>query len=435
MKRIIKKLQSKIQDFLISCFEKSCDSKFSRLEEQLQVGLSEIRVSIERQDKETQNAVLQSSKRQKDMEGTIKTLVSAIEKEMGELCAGLEHLRKEMTQLYKDKTQMDAQNKHALCNCMETGLSKIHLEAGRLTQKANSFLEYYYARERDLQNCIDYLQEKVEYTIRRQYELETLTLTVMSCVQNEVVTVDSVRGTKRYQYFSHLHQLTQVRDVDAQTELIRVGKSFDGGYIMASPLSSEKIAYSIGICDDVSWDLDMARMGYQVYQYDHTIQSLPEEHSNFHWKKLGLGGENRGELRTLGSILSENGHAMALGMVLKIDIEGGEWEVLNSCSEELLSRFDQIVLELHNLVKSQDQEAILRALELLNKTHFVAHVHGNNYGCVEYCGDLMTPNLLEVTYLSREKYRFTNRKSNACIDFGLDRPNRSDIPDINLSSW
>ena len=424
MGQIIRKLQDKMRKFFVRCFEESCSEKFIQFEKKLEE-LYQSKDLVDAREKEWHESFLRNDRRLRDLESTLKTFICVVEKKDNEQRLSLEDLSKQFSQCSTDEKQL-------MCY-VEKYLPEVQDEMENLLQKSDSFFGFYYPREKDLQNCIDYLQEKVEYIIKRQYELETLMLTVVSGTENTVMTLEEIRNTKRYQYLKQIHELTQVKKVNKEAELIRVGRDFDGGYIMANPISSEKIAYSIGINDDVSWDLGMAQMGYDVYQYDHTIQKLPVDHENFHWKKIGLGAENKSNFQTLEKMMSENGHTMKSGMVLKIDIEGGEWEALNNCSEELLSKFDQIILELHGLVKLQSHEIILKTLELLSRTHFVAHIHGNNYGCVEYCGDLMTPNLLEVTYLNKRIYSFTNR--NGCIESELDRPNRSDIPDIHLNSW
>src|SRR3954470_9669166 len=73
---------------------------------------------------------------------------------------------------------------------------------------------------------------------------------------------------------------------------VRIGRLFDGGYIMLDRLESVAAAYSLGISNDVSWDLDMAMKGIPVFQYDHTIKQLPTEHELFNWKRLAIAAES-----------------------------------------------------------------------------------------------------------------------------------------------
>ena len=214
----------------------------------------------------------------------------------------------------------------------------------------------------------------------------------------------------------------------------RVGRDHDGGYVMQKPFSVNKIAYSIGISQDVSWDLDMAADGYQVYQYDHTIKGLPEENAAFHWKKIGITGEEETpELKNLTTLLRDNGHADASGMVLKIDVEGYEWNVFAGLTEKTLLQFDQIVAELHNMTAEEDRELKIRALENLSKTHKAVHIHANNFGAVDYCGDLIMPDTLEVTWVRKDLCSDT--RFMGVLPRPVDRRCDALTPEIILGHW
>lgn len=120
---------------------------------------------------------------------------------------------------------------------------------------------------------------------------KTLMSSILSYCENSML-LDSganMENSMIYQYHKKLHELTNIRKISNLKEE-RVGRSKDGGYVMVTPFSQEKIAYSIGIADDVSWDKQMANDGYDVYMYDHTIKKCPEKNSKFHWKKIGVGG-------------------------------------------------------------------------------------------------------------------------------------------------
>ncbi len=69
--------------------------------------------------------------------------------------------------------------------------------------------------------------------------------------------------------------------------------------------------------------------------YDHTIAALPAQHPRFHWQRTGIAWrhfEGR-PLATLSAMLHDNGHEDRRDLILKMDVEGAEWEVLaNSTS-------------------------------------------------------------------------------------------------------
>ena len=205
-----------------------------------------------------------------------------------------------------------------------------------------------------------------------------------------------------YDYMKAVKKVTKVYDTDV--DFIRTGRENDGGYVMANCFEGVKTAYSLGICDDVSWDKDMTERNIDVFMYDHTIENLPEENLRFHFFKCGISEKSEGMFKTLDDLISENGHENDNNMILKMDIEGGEWDVIKKT--EALPKFSQITIELHGLCRSAD-ERIVRCLEKLAKTHVPVHIHANNCSDVCFFGDIMLPDALEITYLRRSDFKFS----------------------------
>jgi FkbM family methyltransferase len=206
---------------------------------------------------------------------------------------------------------------------------------------------------------------------------------------------------------------------------VRKGRDFDGGYIMADCGLENTVAYSLGISDDVSWDVQMAALGCQIFQYDHTVPASPQSHENLHFFPIGIAAQSSpdGRFCSLEELVDRNGHGSRSDMILKLDIEGAEWEVLASAGATVLRHFSQIVVELHGLVGIDDQEKrrqIFAALLQLNVTHQVVHVHANNYGWIGLLGGVVLPDTLEVTYLRKADHSFT--ECARCFPTELDLP-------------
>lgn len=243
-------------------------------------------------------------------------------------------------------------------------------------------------------------------------------------------------------YYKKLCDLLRLHEVPG-LGLVRVGREHDGGYLMLDDFPGEaegqRIAYSFGIFDDVSWDLAMAERGYDVFMYDHTIEACPGSHERFHYHKLGIGAHREPEnlLCTLEELLAANGHEQAEHMILKMDVEGAEWQVLDLMPDGLLQRFDQIVLELHWLVTSTEEaktQEMLRVLSRLGRTHALVHLHGNNNASHLELGGQVLPDVIEVTYVSRSTYQVHALRS-AALPSSLDMPNCEFLPEIILGSW
>ncbi len=253
--------------------------------------------------------------------------------------------------------------------------------------------------------------------------------------------VDSARGkagSVRIEYsrpcpsiLSHISQfrrLIRPRQVIGQP-LIRVGAMHDGGYLMLEP-GRGGIAYSLGIACEVSWDTDMAERGYTIYQYDGSVEGPPHAHPNFAFEKLYIGADDsRPGYRSLGSLLDANNHTHRTDLILQMDIEGAEWQVLDTVDEKHLRCFSQIIVELHlptfELLLLPVRNHILSRLA---ETHQVIHAHVNNSGNTLVFGEEQIWTALELTYLRRDNYRFT--PSRELYPLPLDAPCLPYLADI-----
>lgn len=270
-----------------------------------------------------------------------------------------------------------------------------------------------------IKNRIKKMRDKWHNDLKRN---NILIESLLSYCQNQFVS-ESAKDSDMYKYISEVHTLTKIHDIITPgVEKIRVGRDYDGGYVMAKPYSREKIAYSFGINRDVSWDMQMASEGYQIYQYDHTITRLPEQNEAFHWRKLGLTGMGETKsLKTLKTLIRENGHENESGMVLKMDIEGYEWDVFLNADADTLEQFDQITVEFHNLLSIDMANKHLQVFRKLAESFVAIHVHANNYGMVYYCGDLLMPMSLELTFVKSDLFEVAS--SETAFPTFLDRPN------------
>ena len=240
--------------------------------------------------------------------------------------------------------------------------------------------------------------------------------------------------TASNEYYREIHELLHVSKAEGH-ELIRVGREYDGGYIMLDDLPGG-IAYSFGISDDVSWDKDMASRGYDVFMYDHTIDGLPEENARFHWSKLGIAdGVSLDErLKTLEELISMNHHENERDMILKMDVEGAEWGFLESVKPETLAQFSQILFEFHGMNKTGICGKIPGIIQKISQTHKLIHLHGQNWGFYVCTGGKTFCNQIEVTYVRKDKYSFID-DYDVRLPTDIDMPAISDIPEVELGFW
>jgi len=54
---------------------------------------------------------------------------------------------------------------------------------------------------------------------------------------------------------------------------LRLGSPYDGGYVVLDDFRGVDTAFSLGIEKNATWDLDVAKRGITVYQFDHTVDA------------------------------------------------------------------------------------------------------------------------------------------------------------------
>jgi hypothetical protein len=218
----------------------------------------------------------------------------------------------------------------------------------------------------------------------------------------------------------------------------RVGGFQDGGYVMLDDLDCIGVCYSLGVGPDVTWDCEMADRGAHVYQYDHTVACPPTAHPRCLHFRTGITHDSSlaPDFKRIDALLEENGHSNREDMVLKIDIEGHEWDSLDALDPAIFDKFRQIAAEFHGLrmlnVDSFRQRAH-RVLSKLRRTHEVIHVHGNNFGGMVVVEGIPIADCLELTLVNRRHYSFA--LASEIFPGHLDCANNSTIPDLFLGSF
>jgi hypothetical protein len=251
------------------------------------------------------------------------------------------------------------------------------------------------------------------------------------------IDVERMKSSNKYQNLHKLIQLLSPMDISGASYR-RVGRDYDGGYIMLDDFAARCIdaAYSFGISNDVSWDEDIAGLGIDVFMYDHTIEELPRQHPRFHFFRKGVSGKPSDEgLATLSTLVAENGHQGSKNLMLKMDIEGYEWSVIEETPSDVLNQFSQIVIEFHGLNPDETPANLTRifvALEKINKTHQSIHVHANGFCNVSWLCELTLPDVIEATYVRRSDYRDQFIPNKRSFPTNIDQPTFPWLPDVYL---
>ena len=228
---------------------------------------------------------------------------------------------------------------------------------------------------------------------------------------------------------------------DAAEDLIRIGNQNDGGYLVCrKDVCSSSAVLSLGISDDWSFEEDFYRFNPSIiiHSYDGSVGRgfflrkvvrrlirLDKPHLFFDSLKTfisyseffrenrthfeqHIGAETKSNCQSLDDAFSQ---IDLEAVFLKIDIEGAEYQLLNSVllNEKKISG---LVIEFHNVGDHLDQIE-----EFINKMPLkIVHIHGNNYAGVH--PENKIPKVLEITFS-----RKSSEGEGHTLPHKLDRPN------------
>jgi hypothetical protein len=172
--------------------------------------------------------------------------------------------------------------------------------------------------------------------------------------------------------------------------LKRFGSANDGGYLMCEnliePLDS---AYSYGVGPNDDWGCEISRRYHvPVYEYDCFDPARPTCEGGsliFHNECVGgrSGIRDSHWFDTLENQISKNSDA-GRRVIIKMDIEGGEWESLLATPDELLGSIPQLAMEMHGY----DDPRIVEVLRKLKRNFFLVNLHFNNWSCTSRAAPL-----------------------------------------------
>ena len=206
---------------------------------------------------------------------------------------------------------------------------------------------------------------------------------------------------------------------DCNLTKIRIGNQHDGGYIALKEIceKTDKV-YSFGIGNDIGFEIDFVKRFplAKIECFDPTIDSLPVYPKNTFSEKLIFKKATTNNLDKI----SDNS-------LLKMDIEGCEWDAINlheMLNIKNLRRFSQILIEIHILhVMPKNTSSVYfdglyqkftdtvnnnifgnycKAIRSLNHFFYIFHIHPNNSLPKACFGDYMFPPLIELSFVRKD---------------------------------
>jgi len=165
------------------------------------------------------------------------------------------------------------------------------------------------------------------------------------------------------------------------------------------------------------------------------------------FQRIGIGKTDSGQLKTIPTLLKENGHVDRNDIILQCDIEGSEWDVFSEVEQKYLNCFSQICLELHwiedsilgrvtreggNLVSYQFDK-ITATLKKLSQNFTAFHIHGNNFRNALEIDGVVVPSVIEVSMIRNDLVELS--EGTTTYPTPLDAPNRQGARDFNLGRF
>ena len=238
-------------------------------------------------------------------------------------------------------------------------------------------------------------------------------------------------------------------------DLIRIGHTADGGYLVPDDLENIKACFSIGY-GGVSVFEEMLGIRYDIKafiagrvgnimetpldRFVKWLRRLIRRKSKIFRFDLELDFENKfvGKENNLTTIKLEDWIQKKWGLdstedlILQMDIEGAELDVLMNTSSDVLRKFRIIIIEFHRM-KFFDLSIFLQFKSVFDKIledFCVAHIHPNNSSTRFLYQGIEILSTMEFTFIRKDRVLPDNRK--LVFPHKLDSRSLPDFPDIIL---
>jgi hypothetical protein len=232
-----------------------------------------------------------------------------------------------------------------------------------------------------------------------------------------------------------------LRTYNVSSPKIRIGNEHDGGYVVNELITAHtKKLISIGMGNDDGFE----RAWFSKYQteieaYDgtypcQTICSLYHEHVN---KKIFYVKHNVGygeSLIPLNTIVDGKPDVL-----LKVDVEGAEYEIFDNIKLETVTG---LILEVHDLHVTEKQTKLIELIKNNFSNLMLFHIHGNSWANTFTLNLSRTgirglelkefPYVMELCFINKQLVHQYELETTTFPIAQLDTSNNCDVSDIDL---
>ena len=232
--------------------------------------------------------------------------------------------------------------------------------------------------------------------------------------------------------------IKKFRPYDLGYNLIRIGSKHDGGYLIPNILDEIDFCISPGVDKTVSFEKQLLKNYYiKSFLLDHTVDENEKFLKDFDFSKKKLSVVSNKEETNLEDFYNEKIKNKSNNGILQIDIEGDEYKVLLSTSDEILKKFKILIIEFHDLDKINNKfnySIINSLLDKILQNFDISHIHPNNFSNkTNFFKDISFPEIIEVSFLRKDLIKKKDKIKT--LPHPLDSRNLSDKKDIYLDNF
>jgi hypothetical protein len=200
----------------------------------------------------------------------------------------------------------------------------------------------------------------------------------------------------------------------------RIGSDNDGGYVISKDIQNYDIILSGGAGNNISFEEELTQnLNIQCFIYDHTVKINNIRNKNIVHIPKKLDKKTK---------CFYNFIDLYHNIFLKLDIECGEYEILEQLNNNQIKKFKQIVIEIHDYSLKQRIELVKRLFQF----HTLIHVHANNCCGTINILNINMPKIIELTLVRTSDIQQELISNNKNLPSEYDQPNLKTKPEIIL---
>jgi hypothetical protein len=201
----------------------------------------------------------------------------------------------------------------------------------------------------------------------------------------------------------------------------RIGPKHDGGYILPTDLQGVRAVFSPGVGNTLGFEKYFADRGVPCFLADASVSPPVGASEKMKFESIFIGSGQGQGWKTLEAWVDSNVGKNENDLILQMDIEGGEYDVVNGTTLAYLERFRIIIIELHDLHAIRTSAGLDKVEALIDKlllTHTLIHTHANNCEFPVQVQGVLVPPVIELTLVSKQRYGIDSKTTGSGSNVG-----------------